>query len=162
MGRLGEEHWVCFCTGVSSSPSGPTGDIVYLYTTKVKGAEKNKQKINNIAVGQSFSSKTGAFQNTITLLESVIIAETWDGGSDTSNTDAFNKRITQLRKWRTSGSNPIYMIIANGADSKNLSLSLTDGSVERDYIKGHIVDFEWEVRGNVYFINNLKFIECEN
>lgn len=161
MVTIGDEHWASLSSAITGTPSSPSGDIVYLYVTSVKGQEKNKEKINTLAIGQSFSNKTGEFENTVTLVNAVIVAETKGGEDESDNTTAFNNRLNQLREWRTAGSNPIYLIMVSETDDVNLDLSYTDGGSERDYMKGKIVDFEWEVKSNVYYIKNLKFQECE-
>ncbi len=152
-------NWISFSTTIAGSPSGPTGDVVYLQMQEIEGSFTNESKISNIAGGSSFSSKIGKYKNEIVLRNGIIYIEE---GSDSDIIVAFNRRIAQLMKWKKSGTSPIYLIADPDGSSSNLSLMVDNSDTVYDYCKGNITDIDWRFSEGEYKIDMIRFQECLN
>lgn len=149
-------YYISISTSITGFPSGPSGDIVYLYAESYTFDRDFLFKTKQVLDGNSYTTTKGKVLRTVTLDKCVIID---DDGNATTNTQSLNNKITLLDSWQDLDETPIYLIITSETDTVNLALSKSPGTTTQlDYLKGYIKRIRGEPEGNAYMLS-LTFIE---
>jgi hypothetical protein len=156
MTTYGGSGFVSVSTGITGSPSGPSGDNFLGFCESYYPIDKFKLKLKQNVDGSSYVSSKGKVARGVTITKCIIYD---DDGNQTTNTEALNNRITFLRSLQDLSKRPAYLIITSNIDNKNVALSKGSGLTQIDYMKGYIMEFGFKPTGNAYELN-FKFIEA--